>query len=56
MAHYVFYNQYQTVLYMGYHYSETEAWAAMFNECKYPADAKDIGVAKEQGIYFTKSS
>ena len=56
MTHYVFYNQWQAILYMGYHYKEEEAWNAMFHECKYPNDAKNIEVAKQQGIYFTKSS
>jgi len=55
MKHYVFYNQYSAVLYMGYHYKEEEAWRAFFYECKYPEEEKDIERAKQMGIYFNTS-
>jgi len=55
MKHYVFYNQNSNVLYMGYHYSDEEAWEAMWNECKYPEFARNVELDKQRGIYFNTS-
>ncbi len=56
LAHYVFYDQHDKVLYMGYHSTEKEAWDALLNKYSDSTKKEHIEKIKQTNIYFTKSS